>query len=325
MGEITQDMFADYVTDAGRSYTTVFKIPEDWDPINDPLEPVMIFDRSVPIIQGCIDVDGDGYKDLLVSHHLENSKYVARYYKGKDDSADDNPFENTHKWASTGKGSSMFGELGNHKARWGDLQIINNGDIIKKRLFAVGSQGENNNVIYWDYDPVADVFDSDPTILDVSSIERSTNNELHVVSIRALPGAIMLAGKDGAYFLKYLADQDSYNLQIVPGIEEKMAKREGKIEYSDFWCFNSGKDDGKMVFAILRKPVGAKNSAIEFRTFDPSLPSNKISDVLMEVPLPPKAQRITALREDDSYNVMLDAKQLIVAHQQGATILEVVY
>ena len=73
-----------------------------------------------------------------------------------------------------------------------------------------------------------------------------------------------------------------------------------------------------MVFAILRKPNGNRNhhSAIEFRTFDPSsLPNNKqISDLLMEVALPPKAQRITALRVDDSYDDdgMLDVKQLIL-------------
>ena len=101
-------------------------------------------------------------------------------------------------------------------------------------------------------------------------------------------------------------------------------------EYSDFWCFNSGNNDGTMVFAILRKPNGNRNhhSAIEFRTFDPSLPNDEqISDLLMEVALPPKAQRITALRVDHSYDDdgMLDVKQLIVAHKQDATILNVVF
>ena len=51
---VTQDMFVDYVADGGRSYTTVLKIPENWDPATEPLQPVQIFDRSVPIIQGCM-------------------------------------------------------------------------------------------------------------------------------------------------------------------------------------------------------------------------------------------------------------------------------
>ena len=316
--------YADYVKDASasRGYTTVFKIPRN--PIKRPLKPVMIFDRSVPIIQGCVDVDGDGYKDLLVTHHLENSEYVARYYKGKDDTADGLPFEQEHRWASTGEGTTMFGELGNHKARWGDLQIITNDDgTTKKRLFAAGSEGENNNVIYWDYDNTTDTFDVNPTILDVSSIERSVDNELHVVSIRALPGALMIAGRDGAYFMKYNATDDTYKLKDVPGIEEMM--NEEGTEYSDFWCFNSGLDDGTMVFITLRKPDGGKDSTLEFRTFDPSKRSRKqISDILMEVKVPPKAQRITALRIDDSFDVMKDAKQLIVAHKDGATIMNVV-
>jgi hypothetical protein len=118
-----------------------------------------------------MDIDGDGYKDLLVTHHLENSKYVARYYKGKDDSSDGQPFEATHRWASTGPGSSME----EHKARWGDVQIINDGSTVRKRLFAVGSEGENNNVIYWDYDPVSDTFAKNPTVLDVSMVDAAVN------------------------------------------------------------------------------------------------------------------------------------------------------
>ena len=60
-------------------------------------------------------------------------------------------------------------------------------------------------------------------------------------------------------------------------------------------------------------------------TFDPSKRSRKqISDILMEVKVPAKAQRITALRIDDSFDVMKDAKQLIVAHKYGATIMDVV-
>ena len=314
---ITKEMFEDYVPGLKRSWTTVFKIPED--PINNPLEPVMTFDRSVPIIQGCVDIDGDGYKDLLVTHHLEKSKYVARYYKGKDDSSDGKPFESTHQWASTGEGSSMSGSLGEHKARWGDLQIINDGSTVRKRLFAVGSEGENNNVIYWDYHPDSDTFDSDPTVLDVSMLPAAVNNELHLVSVRALPGAIMLAGKDGAFFFKYSSAEDSYTPLNVPGITPT-----DKIEYSDFWCFNSGLNDGKMVFVILRKPTGNKDSAMEFRSFDPSLPEDQISDIFKEIALPAKAQRITALRVDDSFDTMLDVKQLIVAHKQGATILDVV-
>ena len=141
--------------------------------------------------------------------------------------------------------------------RWGDLQIITNDDgTTKKRLFAAGSEGENNNVIYWDYDSDTDTFDVDATILDVSSIERSVDNELHVVSIRALPGALMIAGRDGAYFMKYNATDDTYKLKDVPGIEEMM-NVEG-TEYSDFWCFNSGLNDGTMVFITLRKPDGGK-------------------------------------------------------------------
>ena len=202
---ITKDMFVDYFADAPRSWTTVFKIPDD--PINNPLEIVQVFDRSVPILQGCADVDGDGYKDLLVTHHTTSSEYVARYYKGKDDS-DDVPFESVHQWASTGKDSSLFADLGEHKARWGDLQIINNEGTVKKRLFAVGSENDDNNVIYWDYDPIKDKFQRNPTVLDVSSIARSVNNQLNLVSIRALPGAIMLAGRDGAYFLKYSAEEE---------------------------------------------------------------------------------------------------------------------
>ena len=182
---------------------------------------------------------------------------------------------------------------------------------------------ENNNVIYWDYDSDTDTFDVNPTILDVSSIDRSVDNELHVVSIRALPGALMIAGRDGAYFMKYNATDDTYKLKDVPGIEEMMNK-EG-TEYSDFWCFNSGLDDGTMVFITLRKPDGGKDSTLEFRTFDPSKRSRKqISDILMEVKVPAKAQRITALRVDDSFDVMKDAKQLIVAHKDGATIMDVV-
>ena len=213
----------------------------------------------------------------------------------------------------------MSGSLGEHKARWGDLQIINDGSSVRKRLFAVGSEGENNNVIYWDYHPESDTFDSDPTVLDVSMLPAAVNNELHLVSVRALPGAIMLAGKDGAFFFKYSSAENRYTPLNVPGITPT-----DKIEYSDFWCFNSGLNDGKMVFVILRKPTGNKESAMEFRSFDPSLPEDQISDIIKEIALPAKAQRITALRVDDSFDTMLDVKQLIVAHKQGATILDVV-
>ncbi len=151
-------------------------------------------------------------------------------------------------------------------------------------------------------------------------VDAAVNNELHLVSVRALPGAIMLAGKDGAFFFKYSSAEDSYSLMNVPGIAPSE-----KIEYSDFWCFNSGLNDGKMVFVILRKPRGNKDSAMEFRSFDPSLaPGDQISDIFKEIALPAKAQRITALRVDDSFDPMLDVKQLIVAHKQGATILDVV-
>ena len=117
-----------------------------------------------------------------------------------------------------------------------------------------GSENDDNNVIYWDYDPIKDKFQRNPTVLDVSSIARSVNNQLNLVSIRALPGAIMLAGRDGAYFLKYSAEEDTYTLKDVPGIKESMS--DPNNEYSDFWCFNSGNNDGTMVFAILRKPNG---------------------------------------------------------------------
>lgn len=63
---------------------------------------------------------------------------------------------------------------------------------------------------------------------------------------------------------------------------------------------------------------------MEFRSFDPSLaPGEQISDILKELALPAKAQRITALRVDDSFDPMLDVKELIVAHKRGATILNV--
>ena len=312
---VTEEMYEDYVPGLKGAWTTVFRIPDD--PVNSPLEPVMTFDRSVPIIQGCMDIDGDGHRDLLVTHHLQKSKFVARYYKGKDDSSDGKPFEATHQWASTGAGSSMAGFIGEHKARWGDIQIINDGSTVRKRLFASGSEGQNNNVVYWDYDPVSDTFDRDPTVLDVSMIDASVNNELHMVSVRALPGAIMLAGEDGAFFLKYSSADDTYSLLNVPGIAPT-------ARYSDFWCFNSGLNDGKMVFVILRKPKGNRSSAMEFRSFDPSLvPGEQISDILKEIPLPAKAQRITALRVDNSFDPMLDVKELIVAHKRGATILNV--
>jgi len=314
---ITIDMHADYVPGMGKKWTTVLRIPED--PVNNPLEPVMTFDRAVPISQGCVDIDGDGYKDLLVTHHLKSADYVARYYKGKDDSSDGLPFEATHQWASTGAGSSMEVSLRQHKARWGDVQFINDGSTVRKRLFAAGSEGENNHVIYWDYDAASDTFDTDPTILDVSMIDAAVNNQLNLVTVRALPGAIMLAGTSGLFFLKYSVATDTYTPLNIPGLlsQEETA-------YSDFWCFNSGLNDGKMVFVTLRKPDGNKDSTMEFRTFDPSLAENQISDILMEVALPAKSQRITALRVDDSFDVMLDVKQLIVAHKQGATILDVV-
>lgn len=315
------EWFADHVPGMEPGYTTVLKIPDD--PINDPLEVVMTFDRAVPIAQGCLDIDGDGYKDLLVTHHTKSSNYVARYYKGKDDSEDGLPFEATHQWASTGAGSSMEGSLKQHKARWGDIQIIKEGynyggTTFRKRLFVTGSEGEKNNVIYWDYNKATDTFDEDPTVLDVSSLEYAENNELNMVSVRTLSGAAMLAGSDGVYFLKYNKDDDTYSKIDVPGMLPPK-----KTRYSDFWCFNSGKNDGTMVFVILNKPKKG-DSVMEFRTFNPSLSENQISDILMEVPLPPNAQRLTALRVDNSFDVNKDAKQFIVAHKRGATIYEVV-
>jgi len=145
-GSVPITDFADYIPNKGKGYTTVLRIPDDI--LNDPLEVVMSYDRSVPILQGCVDIDGDGYKDLLVTHHLQSSQFVARYYKGKDDSIDGMPFEQNHQWASTGKGTSMYGPLNEHKARWGDLQFIKGGPI---RLFAVGTEGKSNHVLYWDY------------------------------------------------------------------------------------------------------------------------------------------------------------------------------
>jgi len=41
--------------------------------------------------------------------------------------------------------------------------------------------------------------------------------------------------------------------------------------------------------------------------------------------MPSKAQRITILREDDSFDVTKKAKQLIVAHSEGANIYEIKY
>ena len=130
----------------------------------------------------------------------------------------------------------------------------------------------------------------------------------------------MLAGKDGAFFLKHSSADDTYSPLNVPGI----APTEKIDSYPEFWCFNSGLNDGKMFFVILRKLKGNRNSAMEFRSFDPSLPpGEQISDILKVISLPAKAQRITALRVDDSFDPMLDVKQLIVAHKQGATILNV--
>jgi len=307
--------FADYAPNMGKSYTTVLRITDD--PINNPLEIVMTFDRAVPIIQGCLDLDGDGYKDLLVTHHLEKAKFVARYFKGKDDSIDGIPFEQNHQWASTGQDTSMDVALEEHKARWGDLQFIKGGPV---RLFAVGTEGKSNHVIYWDYDPSKDLFDADPTILDIN-VADADENKLRLVSVRALPGAVMLAGQDGAYFFKYNSD-DSYQMKPVPGLWSR-----DETEYSDFWCLNSGRNDGKMVFVVLRKRFGNKKAAMEFRSFDPKLPNpeDQISDILFEIPVQPKAQRITVLRTDNSYNVNLDAKQLIIAHKYGADIFDVVY
>ena len=242
-GNHTIEDFADFVPNMGKSYTTVLRIPED--PCKDPLEVVMTFDRAVPIMQGCVDLNGDGYKDLFVTHHLEKSKYVARYYKGKDDSIDGRPFEEVHQWASTGQGTSMDPALKGPKARWGDIQFIKDGTA---RLFAVGTEGTSNHVLYWDYDPSTDTFDTDATILDVSAAEYAIDNKLRLVSVRALPGAVMLAGQDGAYFFKYNKADDSYQNMPVPGIWSPNA-----TEYSDFWCFNSGKNDNKMVFVASQK------------------------------------------------------------------------
>jgi len=307
--------FSDHVKGMGKSYTTVLRIPDD--PINNPLEVVMSFDRAVPIIQGCVDLDGDGHKDLLVTHHLEKAEFVARYFKGKDDSIDGVPFEQDYQWASTGQGTSMDAALKESKARWGDLQFINGGPV---RLFAVGTQGMSKHVIYWDYDPGTDTFDTDPTILDVNAAD-ADENKLRLVSVRALPGAVMLAGQDGAYFFQYKSGDDTYQMKPVPGLWSR-----DETEYSDFWCFNSGRNDGKMVFVILRKRFGNKMAAMEFRSFDLKLPNpeDQISDILFEVPVQPKAQRITVLRTDNSYNVNLDTKQLIIAHRNGADIFDVV-
>jgi len=129
----------------------------------------------------------------------------------------------------------------------------------------------------------------------------------------------MLAGSDGAYFLRYNKGNDSYSKIDVPGILPP-----NTTGYTDFWCINSGLGDGKMVFVILRKPPGNRKSVMEFRMFDPSLTEDSISDILMEVSLPPKAQRLTVLRVDNTFNVNRDAKKFIVAHKKGATIYDVV-
>merc|ERR1711862_300183 len=113
----------------------------------------------------------------------------------------------------------------------------------------------------------------------------------------------------------------TYQMMPVPGIWPR-----DETGYSDFWCLNSGRNDGKMVFVVLRKQFKQEMAAMEFRSFDPTLPNpeDQISDILFEVEVQPKAQRITVLRTDNSYNVNLDAKQLIIAHRNGADIFDVV-
>lgn len=96
--------------------------------------------------------------------------------------------------------------------------------------------------------------------------------------------------------------------------------------YSDFWCIPSGVRNDLMVFILLRKTRDrTSNSVLEFRTFDTTL--GVISDNLdgEEIYVSKNAQRITILREDDSFDVSKMAKQLIVAHSKGATIFEIKY
>ena len=313
----TIEIFADHAPGIGQSWTSVLKIPDD--PINNPLIVVMTFDRAVPSVQGCIDIDGDGYKDLILTHHLVKAEFVSRYYKGKDDSVDGKPFEDDYKWASEGKGSSMGPNSNAHKARWGDITVLKGayayGSPDTYRLFAVGSKSVANNVLYWDYIPDKDRFNKNPQIMDVT--EASDDNKLFLTTVRALPGAIMLAGPSGAFFFKYMQSDDTYKMIPVPGLLPG--------NYSDFWCIPSGVRNDLMVFILLRKVGGNGNSVLEFRTFDTTL--GVISDNLdgEEIYVSSNAQRITVLREDDSFDVSKMAKQLIVAHSKGATIYEIKY
>ena len=115
----------------------------------------------MPSVQGCIDIDGDGFKDLILTHHLASSDHVSRYYKGKDESIDSKPFEDEHKWAGSGKGTSMGPEFDDAKARWGDITVLKGayGSPDSYILFAVGSSDVDNNIIYWDYNADRDTFD----------------------------------------------------------------------------------------------------------------------------------------------------------------------
>lgn len=132
------------------------------------------------------------------------------------------------------------------KARWGDLtRLKDNPD--SWRLFAVGTQGFANHVLYWDYDNLSDTFDRQATKMDVTAA--SDDNKLALTSVRALPGAVMLSGQSGALFFRYDSVNDTYNLTPVPDLLPNTT-------YSDFWCIPSGVRDDLMVFILLRKSSG---------------------------------------------------------------------
>jgi hypothetical protein len=317
-GGVSGSDFVDWDGDPGGSMT-VFKIPED--PISKPLVPVMRFPRSVPIVSGMHDVDGDGFKDLLITEHTNKAEFVARYYKGKSD-RDGKPFESNYRWTSDGAGTSMAGN--GHKARWGDIQVISPS---VQRLYAAGAEDTDNNVIYWRYDKARDTFDARATIFDLKETAAARNNELNLTTVRAMSGSLMFGGKDGAFLFVRRngsgngygpsagGNVDSYVYKKVPGIDRR-------FEYPEFWCLPSQrKGSTNVVTAILRKRGGSP-SVIEFRVFDTV--KGALSNVVKEVTLPgSQAQRIDVLRDDNSFDVNRPVKQFIVAHQDGASVYDV--